>query len=604
MRHILTTLLFCLAALTAGAQNVYFAHGVARCILDDGSGQYPVSEAGEVFVGTSADEAPLWTAGSHTSATISGTFSGSASVTFHFWARAKAGYTFLGWGTTNTSKTASSGTLDMEGRAWASKTTLWSAGTADAPKELVRYAIFRKNAGAGDVELPGAAVPLSSVSGTDYTFGSATSEWRVKLTFAEPLAYRDVAGYSEGYGVQSGLISAITCTDAATGHRVNVINARVYGSPTAGGDDAYGLLYMPASMPVGTYDVHLPEGLFFTSGGGHSAACDFQIRVLPDNDPFTIVSSSPSENYTWNADPEATETDGETILVMLNFNKIIARVTTGDPAIELVNTKNGCERRYSRISISQLNRHNGIISFDALPNGDYTFKLPADVFFDQNGLGNAPLTLHFTVIGSSAAAWQLPVYTDATPSVSNNATVGSLDRIEYSLTRRGYSAPCALTSKAAVTAVKITESYEGLDPYDPDTRPEIVSEPIEDVTLAIEDGRLLICFPQTFYEAAKVLITVPAGAIINVANASSMSAEQLYKAGGCTNGPLQLTVNIVPSNPTSVAPQQATVGTIATEVFTIDGIRTQPSTPRTAGVSLVRTRHTDGTVSVRKVIQR
>lgn len=604
MKHLLIALLALVLPVTAMGQSAYFARGVARCILDDGSGTYPVSEAGEVFVGTSADDTPQWADGTHSSAIISGNFSGSASVSFYFWARAKAGYTFLGWGTTSTSKTASSGTMDMEGRPWASKTTLWSAGSADAPKELVRYAIFRKNAEEGDIELTGKAIPLVSASGTDYTFGSATTDWRVKLTFAEPLAYRDVAGYSEGYGVNSGLISAITCVNTATSQRTNVVTARVYGSPTAAGEDAYGLLYMPASIAVGTYDVHLPEGLFITSGGNHSAACDFQIQVLPDNDPFTIVSTSPSEGFSWDANPESEDSNGESVLVTISFNKIIASVTTTEPRIQLTCTTTNCQRPYSHVAISQLNRHNGTIQFDKLPSGDYTFQLPANVFFSQSGQGNEPCQIHFSVTGSTTAKWALPAYTDVTPSIANNARVGYVDRIVYTMSRRGYPAPCALTKTAAVKAVKITESYDGVDPNDPDSRPNIVSEDIEGVTLSVDDGALIVDFARPFYEASKLLISIPAGAVINVPEAEAMSAESLYRAFGCTNPPLQLTINVVPSNPTALAPATATPSATQTEVYTIDGTRTQPSAPRSAGVSIVRQRHSDGTTTVRKVIQR
>ena len=126
------TLLGC--ALSATAQSTYYAQGVAHCILDDGSGTFPVSDAGEVFVGIAPTDTPQWTAGSYTSAAATGSFSASGtSVTFYFWARAKAGYTFVGWGSTKTSKTPTAGTESVEGKAWDSKTTLWTPGSDTCP---------------------------------------------------------------------------------------------------------------------------------------------------------------------------------------------------------------------------------------------------------------------------------------------------------------------------------------------------------------------------------------------------------------------------------------------------------------------------------------
>lgn len=603
MRYFFSLLLCCLASIGAVAQSTYYVRGVARCILDDGSGTYPVAEAGEVFVGLSADEAPQWTAGENATAVVSGAVGGSSvKVPFYYWARAKAGYTFIGWASTKTSKTASAGTADLEGQPWAqtkSISTVSSLGSAEKPLENARYAIFRKNTGAGDIDLPGNAVPLTAVSNNEHVMGSTLTDWKVKLEFAEPLAYRNFIGYSEGYGVNAGLLYEAICK-SETGADVRIVDAKVGGSPTLSGEDAYGVITFPASLPVGAYSVHLPEGLFLTAGGNHSAACDFEVKVVPDETPFLITDISPEEGQKWNAstDPDDSSSDGESIPVRITFNKLIASLATGTPRITLVNSLNGCVRRYLRFSVSKLNPKQGIIDFGKLPNGSYTFTLPQGVFFDQNGQGNAKHVLHFSVKNSDAAEWLLPTYTDVAASVANNSVVNSIESITFTMSRPGFSAPCSFMKGAKITATQVTEMYaEGVDYSDPDNRPEMVAEDISGVTMDIIAGRLVILFDTPFEEEAKVLINIPEGTVINKDNASSMTAEALYRADGCTNPVLSLTLIVKPDHSviTGAAPLPAATG--STGVFTIDGRRTT-ATAR-SGVSIEVS--ADGTV--RKIIR-
>lgn len=601
------TLILCLLGLVAAASASaadFYARGVAHCILDDGTGNFPVAEAGEVFVSTTADATPQWTAGTFTSATISGPHSTTmgSSVSFYFWARAKAGYTFIGWATSKTSKTPSSGTADLEGQPWSSKTTFWSAKTEAAPNELVRYAIFRKNAAE---DTTGGGVPLSNIVGDTHTFGSTTGEWSVRLNYREALAYRDFAGYSDGYGVNTALISAITCTEKTSGNTVSVKNARVGGSPTASpiGSDAYGVVFFPADMPVGTYNVHVPKALFTTATGSVTAAADFVVTVTPDDTPFVIESTSPAANYAWDASEatQAKETDGIFSTITVTFNKNIARVVAEGKNIVLTNTTSGRVSNFTFCSVSATtNKHLGVISFDNQPNGSYVFNLPKDVFFDASGKGNEPLTLKFSIKGSKLDAWELPTYSTIVATPSNNSTVDELKEVAIAFSRPGYAQPQQLFLNAEATAAKVKEIYqEGASSNDPDVLPEIESEDIEGVTLAFEDGLLKVRFAQPIREAAKVVVGVPAKAVINLDARPDTPLKTLYEEGGCTNAPVQLTIIVKPSILTGLDVSVATEQFGEQTIFTADGKRVSALQP---GVNIVRTTSANGEVNVRKVI--
>lgn len=600
----LRTLIICLLALvgvaSASAADLY-ARGVAHCILDDGSGTFPIAEAGEVFVSTTADVTPQWTAGTFTSATISCPHSASGtSVSFYFWARAKAGYTFIGWATSKTSKTPSSSISNLEGQPCSSKTSFWNAKTEAAPNELVRYAIFRKNA---TEDTTGGGVALSSVTGDSHTFGSTTGDWSVRLNYATTLAYRDFAGYGDGYGVNTGLISAITCRNTADGSTVQATNARVSGSPTAGGTDAYGLVYFPADMPVGTYNVHVPKGLFTTATKDVTAAADFVLTVTPDNEPFTIESTSPTANYAWDSSEatQAKETDGTFSTITLTFNKNIARVVTEGKDIVLTNTTTGRVSKFTICSVSATtNKHLGVIAFDGQPNGDYVFTLPQGVFFDASGKGNAPFELRFSIQGSKLDAWELPNYSSYVATPGNNSTVDELREVSVAFSRPGYAQPQQLYLNAMATAAKVREVYkDGASSNDPDARPEIESDNIDGVTLNCEDGVLKVRFADPIKEAAKVVVGIPAKAVINLNARPDASSQNLYEAGACTNAAIQLTIIVKPSVLTSLDVSAVTEQIDEQTIFTADGKRVSALQP---GVNIVRTTNANGEVSVRKVI--
>lgn len=595
-------------ALSASAAD-YFARGVAYCILDDGSGTFPIDEAGEVFVGTTPDEAPVWAAGTNASSLITGPMAGGqASVKFYFWARAKEGYTFLGWRSAKTSNTVTSGTERLEGLPWESKTTLWSAGTEAAPKELVRYAIFRKNAAE---DLTGGGVKLMSVTGNTHIFGSTTGEWSVRLNYQLPLAYRDFAGYADGYGTDKGLISAISCTEKTSGTTVTVKNARVSGSPTADGTDAYGLIFFPADMPVGTYSVHVPKGLFTTSLGKVTAAADFELTVTPDDTPLTIESTTPEEDYAWDASEatQAKETDGNFSTITITFNKNLARVDTEGKNIVLINKTTGQESPCFFCSISgTTNKHLGVVTFSPQANGDYEFSLPANVFFDASGKGNEPFLLQFSIKGSKIAPWTLPTYSyTATPT--NFSTVNSINRVSFTLFRDGYTSPTAIVSTAQPTASLVTETYDpDVDYNNPDNRPTLSSEDITGLSLSLRGNVLTVLFAEPVRSKGKVVVNVPAGVVRNIAANSNLSAREIYEMGGCTNEAMVVTINVSPTTTAAEPLSSDNATTTSVEAFTIDGRRISPAQNSTAsegpkGIHIVRTVSADGKVHVRKMIR-
>lgn len=602
LRTLILSLLALAASASASAADFY-ARGVAHCILDDGSGTFPVSEVGEVFVSTTADATPQWTAGTFTSETISGAYSTAkgGSANFCFWARAKAGYTFVGWTSTKTSKNPTSGTETLEGQPWTSKTTFWSPKTEEAPNELVRYAIFRKNA---SEDLTPGGVAMTTVEGVSHIMGSSSSDWGVQVNFAEPLAYKNYEGYSTGYGVNTSLLGFITCREKTSGAEVRVTSARIVGTYAAEGADAHGVIYFPASMPVGTYDVHLPKGLFTTQSGEVTAAVDFVVTVTADTTPLTIVEMRPKEGGTWNADPEdrVHDYDGESLMLTFTFNRNLQTLNLEGKDFILTNAANGRQHTAANVFINQLNTRQGLVSFGSLPSGNYSFTLPAGVFSDVSGIANESATITFKIVGSSVDEWALPIYNVSLVTPAANATVKGLGEIRVAFAREGFAAPVALNEGIGVSAVRVWETYEeGVDYTDPDNRPTEESAPISGVSASIEGGELVITISPLVNEDTKVVVTIPAGLVTNVEDAASLSPEALCKAGGCTNDQLQILYRVEydPLSGMTAAPvATSTPVTSATQIFTLDG---RPATTQ-SGLRIIRTTAAGGEMTTRKVM--
>lgn len=539
--------------MSAAAQENCYSRGVAHCILNDGSGTYPVVEAGEVFVSLDEEATPSWTAGTFVSeiAVNSGkAVTGSVKQKFFFWARAKEGYRFLGWASTSTSQKATGSSADFEGKAWSSSTTTythWDAGSLENPKEKVLYAIFEKEDSEGSEPADaGDGARLVKVDGDTYVAGASSKDWNVRLYFEEPLAFKSVAGYNEGYGVNSQLLKYVTCRSAEK--NASIVGVKVTGAYDADGEDAYGLITLPGNITEGAYKLHIPYGLFQTKSGRVTASSDIDVKVLADNGTMEVISTSPADGDTWNANPESDLCNGTEITVSLKFNKVIDRVNLIEKDITLIKD-NDSRRRYTSCFVSTLDKTNGIISYGSLPDGNYSLSVPADVFVAANGQGNAPIELRFTVKGSAAGEWDLPFYTNAVATPANNATVRSLNSMTIAFSREGYDLPVGIMPNApAVKASKITEVYEdGVDYSSPEVLPTIISEEIDGVTAAVKENKLVISFAEPVAEATKVVINVPAGMTNNLLMpVRNMSPREIFENDGCTNPFVQITINVEP----------------------------------------------------------
>ena len=527
-----------------------FSRGVAYAILNDGSGNYPVEGAGEVFVSLTADAAPTWTADTYTSETAinyGNASAGTVKQDFYFWAQANEGYRFIGWNTSKTGKTAASGS-ETEGAPYKKTYTHWAAGTAEEPKEQVLYAIFEKIANAEDepVDL-GDGVAAVSVEGNTYVSGSTTKNISVKVFFAEGLQFDGYSQAGDGYGVNNEARPYVTCTGSEGS--VSVANVTISASYVQDSytefQPAFGVIELPNNIAVGEYDVHLPYSLFNTQAGGVTAPYDFKVTVLADEEPLVLVATSPTDGYIWDANPESDESDGQLVMITLTYNKTIADIDITKP-ITLVK-ENGHEFPFENCSIGILNKSQGLVSYGYLPNGFYTFTLPADVFFATNGLGNAETTVSFSVTGSGANEWAIPQYTNIAVNPSNNSEVRSLTSISIDMSRYGFDDPVGiLANKGKVTAMKLTEVFNG-DPNDPEAVPTILSDSIPGVTATVRNGKLVVTFTTPVAEESKVLVNIPAGIVNNLAMpVASMTPQEICEEGGCTNPAISLTYMVHP----------------------------------------------------------
>lgn len=541
------------AGMVKAADVDCFSRGVAYTILNDGSGTFPVMEAGEVFVSLTDDATPEWTSGTYTSQVAinnGNATSGKVKQNFYFWARAKEGYQFIGWNTSKTGKTAASGS-QTEAAPYLKTYTHWSAGTAEAPKEQVMYAIFEKVAGSdSEPEDKGDGASLSAVENNEFVLGSTSKNYSVKVVFSQALLFVDKAKASEGYGVNAELLPYVSCTGAdqskVTVSKVMINAAYQEGSYTQF-QPAYGVVELPNTMAVGTYTIHLPYGLFNTTEGGVTASCNFQVTVKNDDTPLVLQSQLPEDKSVWDANPESETFDGESIVVTLNYNKTIARVNT-DKEITLV-SQSGRTYNPESCTISMLKASQGIVMFGKLPNGTYTYSMPKDVFVGANGFGNEPLTFSFTVQGSKVDEWALPTYTNVNVSPSDASTVRSLTQICIELSRDGYADPIGvLPAKGQVIATKVTYVMpDNYDPNDPEVMPQMHRDTIHGVSAAVKNGKLLVNFATPLSEESRVDVVVPEGIVNNLAMpVATMTSKEIYDEGGCTNPTIRLSYNIQP----------------------------------------------------------
>lgn len=529
-----------------------YSRGVAHCILNDGSGNYPVMEAGEVFVSLTPDATPVWSDGSAMSeiaVNVGNASAGTVKQNFYFWAKAKPGYKFIGWNTSKTGKTAAAGS-ETEGTPYLKTYTHWGAGTESAPKEQVMYAIFEKQVSADDEPQDlGDGIAADHVENNEYAAGSSSKNFRVRIYFAEGLLFNGAASASQGVNQEAARF--VTCKQGE-----QTVSIAEVSTGAAWADEtytsyapAYGTIELPYSITPGEYDVHLPYGLYKTASGSVTAPYDFKVIVYADNEPLKIVSTSPAENYKWNADPESETTDGESLMVSITFDKYIDHVTAYESILDgiLLQSATGKSILPESITISKLNNKIGLVSYGKLPNGTYTFTLPEGVFVAANGLSHDAKTVHFSITGSLVDEWALPTYTSAVSTPQNNAAVRSLTKIEIEFARDDYDAPVGIMpGSGAVTATKIISWFDP-ENHDPEYTGEQRSENIEGINAAVKAGKLVLTFAKPVAEECKVAINIPAGILNNLAMpVATMTKQEIYEAGGCTNAALALTYNVSP----------------------------------------------------------
>lgn len=479
---------------------------------------------------------------------------------YYYYVKANPGYEFLGWGSTqptSASWKASGAYVVNEANKvgdyyWYKGTTSspYSSNTEEKPTKLTRYAVFDKQEG----EPTGNdGVAFKSATPTSFAQGSSTN-FNISVFFDADIDFK--VGDSK-LGVNDAVVKYVTVT-SSTGDKVEVKNVSCSATYTNTAEEGapvvyvysngHGVIQVPGTLAEGEYSVHIPYSLFKTVDGGVSAACDFTFTVTPDQTPIALASSSPEDNGTWDADPESETADGTSVTITLNFDKAIETVVEGK-TITLMKGERAFEcLKYSKPGIqSTAAAKQLIIQYGELPNGEYVATIPAGVVKGANGVGNEEIVLHFTVAGSLTPEWKLPEYTTVTPSISNNSVVRSATSVEWTLSREGYDDPVGIVPNAeAVKASLIVTTFdpENTDPEYTGTQEE---NPVSGVTASVKGGKLVVTFTKPVAEAGKLVISVPAGIVNNLAMPiATMTDQEIFEEGGCTNPALSLTLNIEP----------------------------------------------------------
>lgn len=131
--------------------------------------------------------------------------------------------------------------------------------------------------------------------------------------------------------------------------------------------------------------------------------------------------------------------------------------------------------------------------------------------------------------------WALPTYTDITVTPADGSTVKSLASISIALSHDDYDDALGLFPgmKTAATA----EFVAGTS-----------TTPVE-VTAAVKEGNLNITFAKPISEAGKVVVSIPKGMTNNLAMpVATMTPQEIYEEGGCTNPAMTLTFYVVPED--------------------------------------------------------
>lgn len=549
----------------------YYFYGELKCLIQNGSAWDVNTEAGLVYVSnvelTSESEINA-AVGYHASPiTMATGTSGSAAWLpyIYYYMKANTGYEFVGYKTSSTGSAPSGSALAEKltkvGDYYVYKvkpSTPWSANTEATAKVKTIYAVYNKVASA-DEEPTGTdgaafkeATPLSLVQGSANNF-------YIDVYFDKDVA-ADIS--SSTYGVNDENVKYATVKDA----QGNVVkDVKYYSSATRESvvndddivtgyiyKDGHGRIAIPGTVAMGKYSVHLPYSLFSTTDNGVTAACDFTFEVTADVTPIALVSSTPANGGTWNMDASSTENedyDGEALIITLTFDKNIAEIVEGKTISLKKGTREFQYVKYGKPALSSTTAAKQlVITYDKLPNGEYTATIPAGIVKGANGVDNEEIVINFTITGSKIDEWALPTYTTVTPSPANNSTVRSATTIEWTLEREGYNAPVGIIAgkNTSATATLITTTFDPTND-NPEYTGDQKSTEISGIKLSVSNGKLVATFAQPVAEEGKLVVNIPAGVINNLPMViSDMTAEEIYNEGGCTNDAISLTLNISP----------------------------------------------------------
>ncbi len=482
---------------------------------------------------------------------------------WHYYASVLPGYDFLGFASTASGTPSGSGAVASLSQVgdyyhYTSKAGAgWSANTAETAKELKRYAVYEKQASADEEPQGTDGIAMRETQNTTIMQGAGS--YVVRVYFMTDLNYRPSTNPSDHPGVNADAIRYIRVVDAENAeHTIRIEDEAVNVGHVDGANPVYAGSYatikLPATTPVGRYNVHLPYSLFETNDGsvvGKTAACDFVVEIQADDTPISLVSSTPAEGKVWNADPESETLDGTSLTITLTFDKSIASVVEGMSA-DVVKQDNmhafPCER-YAKpmVQIAGADRQLCLF-YGELPNGSYKVTIPAGIVLALNGQGNEAINLSFSIKGSKADEWPLPTYDQVVATPAADAHVAALRQIVLDLSGEDMDAPLGLLPTAqevTVDSIIVTEPEEG----DPEGFPTIHYKRKQDVqiTPSVRNGQLILTLSPAILDTLSVRVNIPKGLTHNLAMpVGSMSQQEIYEEGCVTNPAIALNYYVEP----------------------------------------------------------
>lgn len=433
---------------------------------------------------------------------------------------------------------------------------LWTNGSGSTPYAKTNPGSYTKTAGSSSsnmvfwavlekdddvaVEPTGTdGVAFNGAADTNYTAGSSSADWKVTLTFAENLTYDSSTPRS---GANADAKTWISVTNKTTGTDASYTGVYTVSSGKA-------QMEFPYSMPAGTYNVHLPYGLFTTVSGKPTVACDFEIEVFGDDAPFELKSTNPNNGATWSA--KYTDDNGNVTIsafsLDLSFSKVINRVDVGNKDLSLHHQETGKTIVCKNTSINYTNKSIVNLSYGVIPNGHYTVDIPAGIVLDANGNTNENISLSFTVTDSEDT-WTLPNFEKLSTVSGVEPYCTNAIKITANFSSSTYGAALSVMPNADNITASVLRTQKGQTDID-----EMGYIDIPNVTCSFSDGTIEIIIPTmsftakspfssggninvTIDEEESIYVNIPQGYVINKsAEESTSSMETLYKSGACVN---------------------------------------------------------------------